>query len=296
MHRPQGRRLGKVKKAGLKKKRAAGSPAAAAAASAAAAAAETREARTLRVSEGIAAAPARWTPAEKRARRAAAAAAAAAEPAEPPAEPPAQPQPAARPAAAHSQHGSHFVTGAVESGRVNDEARRAPVARPPPHAASQWQTTAEAWGELTPLLSHWQEKRVWQPFYYDGLCAEHLRALGFSRVLHEEGVDFFERVREASFLRKVDIIVDNPPYTSAETKDAVLRALVASKLPFCVLMPVSVLFTQLFRDIVPAAGVQLVLPRRVKVCKTEGPPVPFKQMVWIAYRCGLERDLNFVGY
>ena len=32
------------------------------------------------------------------------------------------------------------------------------------------------------------------PFYYDGACAEHLRALGFSDVIHEQE-DFFQKVR-----------------------------------------------------------------------------------------------------
>ena len=31
------------------------------------------------------------------------------------------------------------------------------------------------------------------PFYYDGACAEHLRALGFSHVIHEQE-DFFVKV------------------------------------------------------------------------------------------------------
>ena len=140
------------------------------------------------------------------------------------------------------------------------------------------------------------------------LCAQH--------VVHEEA-DFFARARDQSFLAGVDIIIDNPPYTSAETKEAVICALVDTAKPFCILLPSSVLFTQLFRNNLPD-GVQLVLPRRVKVCKTGGDPVPvraqgsagrrfvcavltcrpptqFKQMVWICRGCELAKDLNFVG-
>ena len=135
-------------------------------------------------------------------------------------------------------------------------------------------------------------------------------------MVHEEGQDFFARARDQSFLSAhVDIIIDNPPYTSAETKEAVLCALVDTARPFCVLLPSSVLFTQLFRNCLPE-GVQLVLPRRVKVCKTGGAPVPvrarrhlcaggahallpspsqFKQMVWICHGCELAKDVNFVG-
>ena len=41
--------------------------------------------------------------------------------------------------------------------------------------------------------------------------------------------------------------------------------------------------------------VQLVLPRRVRVCKTDHPPVPFKFMSWVCYDMGLPRDLFLVG-
>ena len=99
------------------------------------------------------------------------------------------------------------------------------------------------------------------------------------------------------------------------TWSTVLCALVDTARPFCVLLPSSVLFTQLFRNCLPE-GVQLVLPRRVKVCKTGGAPVPvrarrhlcaggahallpspsqFKQMVWICHGCELAKDVNFVG-
>jgi hypothetical protein len=158
----------------------------------------------------------------------------------------------------------------------------------------EWQTTREAWAELAPLLERWKSRRVWQPFYYDGECAAHLRSLGFQHVLHEDE-DFFPRASDPIFLAGVDLIVDNPPYTSAETKDRVLRALVGSGKPFCCLFPVSVLFTTLFREAFAGRDVQLVLPRRLKVCKTGGPPVPFKQMVWLCLGCELERDLSFIG-
>ena len=76
------------------------------------------------------------------------------------------------------------------------------------------------------------------PFFYDGKCANHLRSLGFKDVVHKQE-DFFARVLDAKFLKKIDLIWDNPPYTSAETKERVLRALAASGLPFAMLLPIS---------------------------------------------------------
>lgn len=78
-------------------------------------------------------------------------------------------------------------------------------------ANDEWATTRRSWASLSPLLAHWKEARIWQPFYYDGTCAEHLRALGFTKVHHRRGEDFFDKVRDPAFLAGVDIIWDNPP-------------------------------------------------------------------------------------
>ena len=154
----------------------------------------------------------RWTAAERRAARAAreAAAAAAATPEHDngggssiPAAPSSSPHKHKRigrgaasptPAPAASQQrpqqqqqrrvGSHFGNG--PTAKVSDE----------------WETCASAWAALLPLLgARFRRKAVWQPFFYNGACARHLRDLGFTRVLHDR-TDFFERAHDAAFLRQ----------------------------------------------------------------------------------------------
>ena len=83
------------------------------------------------------------------------------------------------------------------------------------------------------------------------------RSLGFGQVVHRPNDDFFSRVRDAKFLKKVDLIWDNPPYTSPETKEAVLRALVASGKPFAVLLPISVLHVRFVRELLDSSHVQV---------------------------------------
>ena len=61
------------------------------------------------------------------------------------------------------------------------------------------------------------------------------------------------------------------------------------------LLPSSVVYSTLFREALDPAHVQLVLPRRVRVCKTGAAPVPFKFMAWVCYRMALPRDLYLVG-
>ncbi len=329
---PQGRRAGKAARAGLPKKqkhKKSGQLSSQAPSSSGG--------RVVDLGGTAANVPRKWTAAEKRARaaeRAAERTEAGEEEEEHASEE--EEETAAvgrRPKASASQHGSHFGHGA--SGRVNDE----------------WQTTAEAWSELVPCLEHWRSARVWMPFWYDGMAAKHLRALGFKHVLHEDA-DFFERAQDAEFLSGVDVIVDNPPYTNAETKEAVLTALMATGTCFhaCVCARVTVRVVDLRHERQESRGVsycrpaccsrrssarrwmrqrrvfqpaarhnaarrtahstpavystltcadtlqvQLVLPRRLKVCKTDGPPVPFKQMLWLCHGCKLALDLNFVG-
>ncbi len=336
--RVPGRRAAKAERAGLpkKKKKPVSAPAAAADAS----------------PGERPAPPARWTAAQKRAaklqpRRRAAPAADAPEEAEA-----AEEEAAAAPETASqrrrrevspSQYGSHFAHGAA--GAVNDE----------------WQTTQEAWGDVAPLLlPQFARKAVWQPFYYDGACADHLRALGFRHVIHENA-DFFARCKGAhrgrcgqrrcedasmrsrrghtgcasraltrrgaaqtrrfwrawtasGTTRRTQVPTPKTPCcapswklarSSARGSDASSRLPLtrvpplprhaSAGKPFCVLLPSSVVFAKLFRDLLEPAHVQLVLPRRVRVCKTGLPPVPFKFMAWVCYRMALPRDLYLVG-
>lgn len=124
-----------------------------------------------------------------------------------------------------------------------------------------------------------------------------------------------EQVKDEKFMKTVDLIWDNPPYTSPETKERVLRALVASNKPFSMLLPISILHVGFVREIVNTqhvcicrtsleglsqgsdcglTQVQVIIPRRVNVCKTGQDEVPFKYLCWFCYRMGLPRDLYFV--
>ena len=157
----------------------------------------------------------------------------------------------------------------------------------------EWQTTLRTWASLAPHLEAWRGKRIWMPFYYDGRCADHVRSLGFVNVVHED-VDFFERARDKKFLKSVDLILDNPPYTTPEMKERVLRALAATGKPFVMLLPMSILHVGFVREIVDMDAVQAIVPRRVWVRKVDGDELPFKYLVWFCCRARLRRDLIFI--
>ena len=74
------------------------------------------------------------------------------------------------------------------------------------------------------------------------------------------------QVKDPKFMKKVDLIWDNPPYTSPETKERVLRALVATGKPFAMLLPISVLHVGFVRDIVDANQASA----RTRLARSEG--------------------------
>lgn len=158
----------------------------------------------------------------------------------------------------------------------------------------EWQTTRRTWAAISDYFEVYKDRCVWMPFYYDGQCADHLRSLGFSNVVHTED-DFFERVNDARFIKSVDLIWDNPPYTSQDTKERVLRAMVESGKPFALLLPISVLHAKFVRNIVPMDLTQCIIPHHTWVCKRGEAHLGFKYLCWFCCRTALERDILYVG-
>jgi len=155
----------------------------------------------------------------------------------------------------------------------------------------EWQTCLNTWEAMVPILGpRYRQKRIWQPFFYDGECCKHLRTLGFEKVTHSRE-DFFTKVKDKTFMETIDLIWDNPPYTNQDIKERVLRACEASGKPFCLLLPMSVLHAQFLRDVLDTSRVQSVIPRKVYVKKRNQDPLPFKYLVWLCYKAGLKKDL-----
>ena len=152
---------------------------------------------------------------------------------------------AARKASKRARREQEVILGPAVAAGTSTGVRRGPPVAPSSGLLSgslvndEWQTVRRSWAQVAEVFAGYRSKRVWMPFYYDGKCAEHLHSLGFENVVHRQE-DFFERVLDKKFLKTVDLIWDNPPYTSAETKEKVLRALAASGLPFAMLLPISV--------------------------------------------------------
>jgi hypothetical protein len=154
----------------------------------------------------------------------------------------------------------------------------------------EWSTAPRTWASLAPYLAKFHDKKVWMPFYYDGAAGGRLKDAGFKKVVHKKE-DFFKRFNDGPFVRSVDVVIDNPPYTGKGMKEKVLTALVASGVPFCLLLPLGVLHGAMVREILDGKHVQALIPRRCWVSKSGGKEVPFKYLVWLCYKLDLDRDL-----
>lgn len=73
-----------------------------------------------------------------------------------------------------------------------------------------------------------------------------------------------------------------------------MRALAACGKPFVLLLPISTLHVAFVRSVLDMSEVQAIVPRRVLVRKRDGPPLPFKYLIWFCYKARFERDLAFL--
>ena len=162
-------------------------------------------------------------------------------------------------------------------------------------ADDEWATSERAWASLFGVLERngYAKKKLWAPFVYDGEAGRRMRRAGFERVVHRRA-DFFERVRDAVFVRSLDAVVDNPPYTGKGMKERILRALRDAEVPFCLLLPLGVLHAAFVREILEEEHVQVIVPRKCYVFKKGGTEVPFKFLCWLCYKMELKRDLYFI--
>lgn len=115
-----------------------------------------------------------------------------------------------------------------------------------------YMTPKHAWEDIQQYIP--KDKIIWEAFYGDGVSGNHLKELGFN-VIHKE-VDFFES-------DEGEIIVSNPPFSLV--KKIVPRLIELDK-PFILLMPVSKIATQYFKDF--KNKIQIMIPdKRINFIK-----------------------------
>lgn len=138
-----------------------------------------------------------------------------------------------------------------------------------------WETPAASLLALQPYLPSLQTP-IWMPFFLNGSCATTVRRMGYT-VYHDNS-DFFTTEPPS----KECFVLDNPPFSK---KKQVLQRLLSLHIPFMILLPITVLGTQFFRDTLHKTdNLQVLIPyNRIRFNQTSRDP-PF-HTVWIAYDC-----------
>ena len=118
-------------------------------------------------------------------------------------------------------------------------------------------TPKSAWEAIQTYIP--KDKVIWEAFYGDGTSAANLKELGFNVI--SKDVDFYKEDCG-------DIIVTNPPYS--DCKNIFTRLAILDK-PFILILPVSKMSTQYFRDWIEEMEalhpeiedqIQIIVPRK----------------------------------
>ena len=93
--------------------------------------------------------------------------------------------------------------------------------RPPRDPADDCETPAVAYAHLAPLLTKLAQRlkkpvadlRVWDPYHCAGGVKSRLGALGFTHVVNDPELDFYDVVDGAAPPPPHDVLVTNPPFS-----------------------------------------------------------------------------------
>jgi hypothetical protein len=161
-------------------------------------------------------------------------------------------------------------------------------------------TSTETWSQLARFLKLPKETIIWESAYCDGASGESWHELGYTRVIHEEGRDFFKWEPI-----KYDIQITNPPFS--KKMEWMLRSIELDK-PFVLIMPASIISTiatrRLFCNRRRPHDLQMIIPtRRINFVyyneetRKSDPSIYSRSSfdcIFFTYKLNLPSDINFI--
>jgi len=153
-----------------------------------------------------------------------------------------------------------------------------------------YMTPFSAWDNIKHLIPN--DKVIWEPFYGDGTSGEHLTKLGFN-VIHQDK-DFY------TYDVPNSVVVSNPPFTDCKN---IITKLTNDNRPFIMIMPVSKITTQYFRQMFNnSEPLQIIIPRkRIHFKKLVNGEVPtdYKSICnfdcfYYCWKIGLEKHITWL--
>jgi len=131
------------------------------------------------------------------------------------------------------------------------------------------------------------DKKIYEPFYYDGASKKHFKKLGYN-IIHED-IDFFKSIDNLDF----DVIITHPP--SSKKRDIVEKLLEIDK-PFMLLMSHDVLNRQWFRKLFINKKFQIIIPlKRIQFENSDGQRLSNAdyECLFFCYKMDYIKDISF---
>lgn len=135
-----------------------------------------------------------------------------------------------------------------------------------------------------------QNIRIYDPFYCDGSCAEHLRtAFPTCEIIHQDKDAF-------SWMPEFDMIITNPPYS---LKKKCLEWMMSLDKPFCCFLPGTYLMTKEFSRLPGFENFQFVftnqpincVPRKDVDVSTQSNT--YYTIIWYCYKMNLPKQIQW---
>ena len=115
--------------------------------------------------------------------------------------------------------------------------------------SDNYETTKEAFDLLFKYIKIDKDKKVWAPFYCEGLINQY----EFPFEMIHTKTDFFET--DVSF----DYIIDNPPFS---IKEKIIRKCIEINKPFCLLLPIDTLERKYISTLFKDRDFTIIIPKK----------------------------------
>ena len=149
-----------------------------------------------------------------------------------------------------------------------------------------YKTSKYIWELITPFID--KNKTIYEPFYCSGLAGKYLCELGYKNVIHKDE-DFYENYDKYDY----DIICSNPPYSS---KKKVFHKLKEIDKPFIMIVPISTITKQFFREKFKDDDITMLIPNKRLQFSKKGEQLSrcWFDCCMICYKLGLDKQIIFL--
>jgi hypothetical protein len=149
-----------------------------------------------------------------------------------------------------------------------------------------YETSKYIWEMLIPYIE--KDKILYDPFYCSGLSKTYLNELGYDNVIHNDE-DFYISHHKYQY----DIILTNPPFSN---KRKVCETLKQISKPFIIIMPVSTITKQFWREIFKDDDITMLIPKNRLQFSRKGDLLKrcWFDCVFLSYKMNLGRQIIFL--